>query len=521
VLILLWSYILVFYIQRSRQKRVENRLYFILITVLAIDALRTLFESIYFGAWYTSLSGLLPIEIHNFLIRPEIIIIPKLLNVGAAVIVIILLIRRWLPEEEKVRQVEEKKVQSLENIIRERRNVETKLNDLNCSLEVLVNERTQELALSVERLESLREIDRAVISSLDINMTLEIVLNQVFKRIGFDASAIFIFNDSHNLEYQSSKGFRSENNIKSINYRVGEGLIGRAVLERKVTNFHRSIDSDPVADYLVNLDGEGFISCYATPLIVKDQILGAMAIFHRKLFAPDHDSLLYLEMLAGQAAMAIDNANLFNDLRQAKIEVEVAYQATLEGWVNNLDLRDEETKGHTRRVTDIAMQVAKEMNIPKDKMVHVYRGALLHDIGKMAVPDSILKKKGPLNDEEWEIMKKHPEVAYNLLSPISYLGPALDIPYCHHEKWDGTGYPRGLAGKKIPIAARCFAIVDVWDALRSDRPYREAWTDEMTLDHIKEQSGKHFDPEVVEVFIKIVMMENCSQKVRIDFRKDE
>ena len=157
-----------------------------------------------------------------------------------------------------------------------------------------------------------------------------------------------------------------------------------------------------------------------------------------------------------------------------------------------------------RRVTEMTLKLAREMGLSDAELVHVRRGALLHDIGKMGVPDYILHKPGALTDEEWEIMRKHPVYAYEMLSPIAYLRPALDIPYCHHEKWDGTGYPRGLQGEQIPVAARIFAIVDVWDALRSERPYRQAWSDEAALAHIKEQAGKHFDPQVVETFVRVL-----------------
>ena len=139
----------------------------------------------------------------------------------------------------------------------------------------------------------------------------------------------------------------------------------------------------------------------------------------------------------------------------------------------------------------------------EDELLQVRRGSLLHDMGKLGVPDHILHKPGSLTDEEWAVMKKHPQLAHDMLYPIEYLRPALEIPYCHHEKWDGTGYPRGMKGDDIPVSARLFAIVDVWDALTSDRPYRSAWTKEKALAHIKEQSGKHFDPAVVDLFLKI------------------
>ncbi|TMC56054.1 MAG: HD-GYP domain-containing protein [Chloroflexi bacterium] len=180
------------------------------------------------------------------------------------------------------------------------------------------------------------------------------------------------------------------------------------------------------------------------------------------------------------------------------------YDATIEGWSRALDLRDKETEGHTQRVTQMTVRLAQALGVSDSELVQMRRGALLHDIGKMGVPDSILLKPGPLTDDEWVVMRKHPVFAYELLEPILFLRGALDIPHHHHEKWDGTGYPCGLKGEQIPLAARIFAVVDVWDALRSDRPYRPGWPEPKVLDHIGAQSGKHFDSTVVEVFMRLV-----------------
>jgi HD-GYP domain-containing protein (c-di-GMP phosphodiesterase class II) len=190
----------------------------------------------------------------------------------------------------------------------------------------------------------------------------------------------------------------------------------------------------------------------------------------------------------------------------------LAYDTTLEGWSKALDLRDKETEGHTQRVVDMTLRIAQTLGISDEELTHFRRGALLHDIGKMGIPDSILLKPGPLTDEEWEIMKRHPVYAYELLFPITHLRPALDIPYCHHEKWDGSGYPRGLKGEQIPLSARIFAVVDVWDALTSDRPYRNAWTSKKTLEYIREQSGKHFDPQIVDTFMSLIKNELLNHK---------
>jgi len=249
---------------------------------------------------------------------------------------------------------------------------------------------------------------------------------------------------------------------------------------------------------------EGFVSYFGIPLIANTKIMGVLEIFHRSPFKLGKERFDFLEMLARQVAIAIDNATLYKDLEQSNLELNLAYDATIEGWSHALDLRDKETEGHTLRVTRITMDLAQLMGICEVELFNIRRGALLHDIGKMGVPDGILLKPGKLTDEEWVIMRKHPTFAYDLLLPIAYLKPALDIPYCHHEKWDGTGYPRGLQGEQIPLAARIFAIVDVWDALISDRPYRKAWPHKKAMNYISEQAGTHFDPEVVNVFLKHV-----------------
>lgn len=196
-------------------------------------------------------------------------------------------------------------------------------------------------------------------------------------------------------------------------------------------------------------------------------------------------------------------AKAYEDSNGAR-EVAAAFDALLESWGQALELRGVEPDGHTQRVTGMALQLARAMGMSDDELVHVRRGAILHDIGKMGIPDRIMFKVGPLDDEEWAEMYKHPLYAHDLLSPIPFLQPALDIPYCHHEKWDGTGYPCGLSGDEIPLAARIFAVVDVWDALHTDRSYRRAWSESQVDDYIHEQGGEHFDPKVVRVFFDLL-----------------
>ncbi len=191
-------------------------------------------------------------------------------------------------------------------------------------------------------------------------------------------------------------------------------------------------------------------------------------------------------------------------LQQSHAKLLEAYEATIEGWSHAMDLRDRETEGHSRRVAELTVKMAKAFGMKDQDLVHIRRGAFIHDMGKLGVPDAILQKPAALTDQEWEIMRKHPQLAHDMLYPIEYLRPAMDIPLNHHEKWDGTGYPRGLKNEEIPVAARLFSVVDVWDALTSDRPYRPAWKEEDALDYIREQSGLHFDPQVVDLFFKVI-----------------
>ena len=284
--------------------------------------------------------------------------------------------------------------------------------------------------------------------------------------------------------------------------RLGEGYAGRAALENHIEAISdlTAIGNDFIRAELIK--DENFIAYHAIPLKAKGQIKGVLEVFHRTPVKVDQEWLDFLDALANQAAIAIDNAELFEGMQRKNIELSLAYDATIEGWSYALDLRDKETEGHTQRVTQLTISIARKVGMSNAELVHVRRGALLHDMGKMGVPDTILLKPGPLTDDEWVIMRQHPRFVYDMLSPIAYLRPPLDIPYCHHEKWDGTGYPRGLKGEQIPLAARIFAVVDVWDALTSDRPYRSAWSKEKTLEHIRAGAGTHFDSEIVDVFLK-------------------
>lgn len=202
--------------------------------------------------------------------------------------------------------------------------------------------------------------------------------------------------------------------------------------------------------------------------------------------------------------IGITRLNRYHKLIEERTRLFNAYEATIEGWSRAMDLRDRETEGHSQRVTELTLRLAKAFGMDDARLVDIRHGALLHDMGKIGIPDSILHKPAALNEEEWKIMRQHPQFAYEMLYSVEYLRGALDIPLCHHEKWDGSGYPRGLKGEEIPLAARIFAVADVWDALTSDRPYRAAWKKEEALDFIRAQSGQHFDPQVVDLFFKVI-----------------
>ena len=357
----------------------------------------------------------------------------------------------------------------------------------------------EQVQRQLDQLTSLHTIDMTITSSLDLHHTLNIILEQVTARLSVDAASILLINgQTQMLEFAVGLGFHTTA-IQKTRLKLGQSYAGRSALKRQT--IHADNLAQASGDLGKMLQNEQLIDYYCSPLIAKGQVKGVIEVFHRMPINPNRDWLAFLESLATQTAIAIDNIELFNGLQSSNLQLTLAYETTLEGWVYALDLRDRETEGHTQRVTRKTMQLARVMGLTEEKLVHVQRGALLHDIGKMGIPDSILLKPGPLTEDEWVVMRRHPVYAYEWLYPIPYLRPALDIPYCHHEKWDGTGYPRGLKGDDIPLTARIFSVVDVWDALRFDRPYRAAWSDEKVRDYIRSLSGIHFDPQVVAVFL--------------------
>ncbi len=379
------------------------------------------------------------------------------------------------------------------------------------SEEVLKN-KNEELIAFNERLSALRSIDMAISTSIDLQATFKILIDKIVSQLKVDAVDLFLLSpDTNMLVYSAGKGFLSDK-AESIRIKMGMGFAGKVAQSKErisIPDLDAYIADPENKDIAIVgesqlLVDEKFRSYFAFPLVSHNRFLGVIELLHRSVLDPNEEWYSFLETFAAQAAIAIDKASLFSDLEESNLELVKAYDTTIEGWARALDYRDKETEGHSRRVTDMTGILAEEMGMKGDELLHIKRGALLHDIGKMGVPDKILLKEGRLDSEERAVIERHPDISHNLLSPITFLRPAIDIPYCHHEKWDGTGYPRGLKGEEIPLAARVFAIVDVWDALRSDRPYRKAWSREKALDHIKSLAGTHFDPEVLKRFIQHV-----------------
>jgi len=356
----------------------------------------------------------------------------------------------------------------------------------------------------LQRTMALREIDMAMVESFEITGTFDILLKKTISELGVDAADLLLLNENTQIfDFAAGEGFQTPA-FHDTQLSFGQGYAGIAALERRmviIPDLHNSQTDFPGSSHFAS---EFFVAYYAVPLISKGNVTGVLEIYKRSPIDADQEWLDFLETLAGQATIAIESANLFADLQRSNLDLTLAYDATIEGWSHALDLRDKETEGHSQRVTEMTVRLAQATGMSEDELVHVRRGALLHDIGKMGISDDILLKPGPLTEKEWALMRKHPVYAYELLAPIAFLKPALDIPYFHHEKWDGTGYPQGLKGEQIPLAARIFALADVWDAMTSDRPYRLKRSKEKAIEYIHEQAGKYFDPKLVKTFFRVI-----------------
>ena len=365
----------------------------------------------------------------------------------------------------------------------------------------LENARLQEQTQwRLDRILALRNIDLAIASSLDPRLTIRVLLDEVVDKLGVDGAMVLLLdNQSLTLEVAGVRGLSIPHNEMHI--RLNQGLVGQVIRERRIVYASLHQVHDPFLSKF--LEKEGFVSFHLAPMISKQLVLGVLGVFHRIRHDFQKDFGDFLEALASQAAIAVENSTLFSKIQRSNLDLRMAYEATLEGWAQILELRDQETKGHSQRVVDLTVKLARAIGIKGEELVHVRRGALLHDIGKLAIPDSILLKPGKLTKKEWGVMRRHPQYAFDLLSGIKFLRPALDILYYHHERWDGNGYPRGLKGEEIPIPARIFALVDAWDVMTNDRPYRKALSKEEALTELIKGSGTQFAPEVVDLFLNL------------------
>ncbi len=367
----------------------------------------------------------------------------------------------------------------------------------------------------LQHLEVLHTIDRVISSTFDVNLIMKTVIPIARTYLGVEAAAIWLYQPAlPELRFAFGEGFRS---AAPEYIQAGRDLIGEVAIEHKPLRIYRcEAKEQRILQRLFPLDE--FRSVCVEPLIAQGTLQGVLAIFHRQpepylsQEIEESEWRMFLEMLAAQTAIALRNTRLFQEAQQASANLLLAYETTLEGWAKVLEMRDAETHGHSKRVLELTLRLAQALSVPVEELTHIRRGVLLHDIGKLAIPDEILHKPGPLTPQEWEIMRRHPQLAAEMLSEIEFLKPTLSIVLYHHEKWDGTGYPFGLKGEQIPLAARIFAVVDVWDALTHDRPYHQALSQEEALAFIRSQAGKHFDPHIVEVFLELLEAEVQSEE---------
>jgi putative nucleotidyltransferase with HDIG domain len=346
-------------------------------------------------------------------------------------------------------------------------------------------------------LQSIHTIDQAISGNLDISITLEVFMEQAINLLDIEAIKVYAYDSDAQLFDLLSHRDLIPNRPKPKRQFYNPDLVEKAISSRDIVRF---VNGNSRRNY----PQTGTPVYFVSPLITKGQVRGVLEVFSKEDFVPNEEWLDLLQTLSTQAAISIENDELISSLQKSNDELVVAYDRTLEGWAYALELRDRETIGHARRVTELTVKLARLMGIKGTDLANIRRGTLLHDIGKMGLPDSVLLKDGALDEDEEKLMQTHPQLAYDMLSSIPYLEKALAIPYHHHEKFDGTGYPHGMKGEDIPLAARIFSVVDVWDALIYDRPYRGAWDKQKAIAYIKSESGKHFDPQVVKKFLELI-----------------
>ncbi|HLO33073.1 MAG TPA: HD domain-containing phosphohydrolase [Anaerolineales bacterium] len=360
----------------------------------------------------------------------------------------------------------------------------------------------EEMRHRIIELEAVNTISKSVRQADSLNDMLAILLKETLKVMGTEAGIIWLY-EPHKSELVSIVARGWCKNLAAEPVPTNEGIAGYLFIKGEPyfsREFRWDLETKDINHHKIPAGWGG--ACL--PIRTAHGVVGVMIVsvqLPREIKGEEMHLLTTLSEIAGNA---IHRMQLHANTRQQAEELALAYDTTLEGWARALELRDKETEGHSRRVVNLAENLARRLGLPEEKIVHLRRGVLLHDIGKMGIPDHILLKPGLLTEEEWEIMKQHPQYAFNMISSIDFLQPALEIPYCHHERWNGTGYPRGLKGEEIPIGARIFAVVDVWDALRSDRPYRQSWSRSKARRYIRSQAEHAFDPKIVDAFLKMI-----------------
>ena len=360
--------------------------------------------------------------------------------------------------------------------------------------------------IPTRELSTLLRVSSSLASTMDLSEILQIAIESAADLLRLGTGAIYTLEEKTLILGATTPPlppqFPQELRLAHLDDHIH---IKQAVMAMAPVYIHDAREATLTEAERVVVETRKLISILYFPLLLKEEAIGVFIVGTNEAprkFTPTEIDLCY--MLSFQVSLAIANSRLYQKSQEAVAEISQAYDATLVGWSRVLDMRDHVTDEHTHRVADLAVALARKVGVPEADIGHVRRGALLHDIGKMALPDSILQKKESLTEDEWKAMRTHPEKAYELLSHIEYLAPALDIPYCHHERWDGTGYPRKLQGEEIPLVARLFAVVDTYDAITSDRPYRKSWDRQTALLYIREQAGKHFCPRAVKAFYEMM-----------------
>lgn len=356
----------------------------------------------------------------------------------------------------------------------------------------------------INNISFLKFISRTLNTYMDFDTVVGSLLKQIRTILDCDAVSLFLVEkDDQSIVCKSHSGFKT-NLIERGRVRYGDSFVGIAAEERRIVSITDFSDIDPKSLFATLITKESFVSQHCALILVGGKLKGILEIWFRRSFLPGSEWFVLFDAIANQTGMALDYNDLYADLQRTYLELETSYEATIEGWSAAMDLRDEETEGHSHRVTALSVSLAAKLGLGEKEIGYVRRGAFLHDIGKIGIPDSVLLKPGPLNEEEWVLMKQHSRKGYDLLARVPYLKESLDIPLHHHEKYNGTGYPDGLSGENIPLSARLFAIVDVFDALTSNMPYREAWSKTKAVAYLREQKGIHFDPNLVDVFISMI-----------------